>query len=48
MAGADAQLMLIYNFHQTGENWLRIQLELNESWKSFLLGIEEALFYVSR
>ena len=28
MAGANAHLMLIYNFHQIGENWLRIEWEL--------------------
>ena len=38
MAGANAHLMLIYNFHQIGENWLRIGWELSESWNSFLLG----------
>ena len=38
MAGANAHLMLIYNFHQIGENWLRIGWELSESWNYFLLG----------
>ena len=28
MAGANAHLMLIYNFHQIGENWLRIEWKL--------------------
>ena len=38
LAGANAHLMLIYNFHQIGENWLRIGWELSESWNYFLLG----------
>ena len=44
MAGSNAHLMLIYNFHQIGENWLRIGWELSESWNYFLLGHIEHIF----
>ena len=40
MAGANAHLMLIYNFHQIGENWLRIEWKLKFffAWEAIDMG----------
>ena len=45
MAGANAHLMLIYNFHQIGENWLRIEWELKFFFAWGTVCIDKYHFY---